>query len=154
MRLRTFSAFLVCALFASCGNEGEKTATLEDLYARKVKLPDGTVYTAEVVTTKFDMTRGMMFRDKLPADRGMLFVHGGLGKYPYWTYQVRIPLDIIWLNQNKLITEISANTPFCAESSSQKCPNYGGNKMSLYVLELNAGQAALHKLNLGDRIDF
>jgi len=154
MRLQTKWVLLVAALLAGCGDDPKKTATRDDLYARVVKMPDGTKYRAEVVTSKFDMSRGMMFRDSLAADRGMLFIHGEPGLFPYWTYQVRIPLDMIWLDQNRLITEIVPNAEPCKMDSASKCPHFGGNKRSLYILELNAGAAAKHNLKPGDRLDF
>lgn len=117
-------------------------------------MPDGTRYRAEVVTSKFDMSRGMMFRDSLAPDRGMLFIHGEPGKFPYWLYQVRLPLDLIWMDQNRLITEIVPNAEPCKSESAAKCPQFGGNRRSLFILELNAGTAAKHNLKPGDRLDF
>jgi len=146
-------ALVVLCILTGCG-DGSKTATLEDLYTREVKLPDGARFRAEVVTKKFDMTRGMMFRDSLAPDRGMLFVHGEPGLYDYWMYQVRIPLDLIWMDQNRLISEIVTNVPPCKSESASQCPKVGGNKRALYVLELNAGMAEKHKLKPGDRLDF
>ncbi|MFN0105275.1 MAG: DUF192 domain-containing protein [Bryobacteraceae bacterium] len=144
---------LVLSLLPGCIDR-QKTATRDDLYTREVRMPDGARYRAEVVTTKFDMSRGMMFRDSLPPDRGMLFVHGEPGMYRYWMYQVRIPLDLIWMDQNRLVTEIVANAQPCKSESASKCPEYGGRRRSLYVLELNALTAARHSLKLGDRLDF
>ena len=153
MRLQTIPLLAVLALSGSCGGP-RKTATLEDLYTREVRFPDGARFRAEVVTKPFDMARGMMFRDSLPADRGMLFIHQEPGLYQYFMYQTRIPLDIIWLDQNRLVTEIAASTPPCKDTSASRCPQYGGTRRSLYVLELNAGIAAKHGLKPGDRLDF
>ncbi|MBL8239274.1 MAG: DUF192 domain-containing protein [Bryobacterales bacterium] len=153
MRFQTYWVLVVLTLLAGCVNQN-KTATLEDLYTRDVKLPDGSKFRAEVVTSKFDMSRGMMFRDKLDSDRGMLFIHGEPGLFPYWMYQVRIPLDLIWMDQNRLITQIVPNAEPCKSESAAKCPQYGGSRRSLFVLELNAGMAEKHKLKLGDRLDF
>jgi uncharacterized protein len=153
MRFQTFSAFLVLALLPSCADT-RKTASHDDLYSRVVRMPDGTRYTAEAVSKPFDMSRGLMFRDSLPPDRGMLFIYGADGLYPAWTYQNRFPVDIIWLDLNRLVTEIVPNAEPCKSASASKCPSLGGTKRSLYVLELNAGLAAKHKLKPGDRIDF
>lgn len=153
MRSQTYWVLVVLSVLAGCVN-GEKTATREDLYTRQVKFPDGARFRAEVATTKFDMTRGMMFRDSLPPEQGMLFIHGEPGKYPYFLYQVRIPLDLIWLDQNRIVTEIVTNVDPCKSESAVKCPQIGGNRRSLFVLELNAGVADKHKLKPGDRLDF
>lgn len=153
MLYKTFGVLFVLSLLSGCV-DSQKTATLEDLYTREARMPDGEKYRVEVATKKFDMSKGMMFRESLAPDRGMLFVHGEPGLYPYWTYQVKIPLDMIWLDQNRLITEIVPAAQPCPSDSALKCPKYGGTRRSLYVLELNAGHAAKHNLKPGDRIDF
>ena len=154
MWLQTKWVLLVAALLAACAGDPKKTATRDDLYTREVRMPDGTKYSAEVAIGRFDMTRGMMFRDSLAADRGMLFINGEPGLFPYWTYQVRIPLDMIWLDQNRIVTEIVSNAEPCKMESAAKCPHFGGHQRSLYILEFNAGTAARHKLKPGDRLDF
>jgi uncharacterized membrane protein (UPF0127 family) len=157
MPLRTFPVLVVVLVSSVCSTgctEERKTATLDDLYTRQVRLPDGTVFKCEAAIRPFELARGLMFRDSLPPDRGMLFINPKPGKYPFFLYQVKIPLDIIWMDPNRLITEIIANAPPCTLSSASKCPQYGGSRPSQFILELNAGMAAKHELTLGDRIDF
>lgn len=146
------STCLLVLLLALLGC-GDKPVTLEEYQTQVVTLPDGTKIRAEVMTHPTDMMRGMMFRDSLPADRGMLFIHGSLGPYPYWMYQVRIPLDIIWMDMNRRIVEISPNTPPCQKKATE-CPNYGGHEKALFVLELAGGMAAKHNLRVGAALSF
>ncbi len=127
--------------------------TAADASLTSVWLPDGTEIRVEVMTRPEDMARGMMFRDSLAADRGMLFVHDRPGRYRYWMYQCLIPLDILWLDSSKRIVEISADTPPC-KTEAGACPTYGGNYEAQYVLELAAGAAARHGLKPGDAIRF
>jgi len=101
-----------------------------------------------------DQMRGMMFRDALAKDRGMLFVHPKDGKYSYWMYQCRIPLDIIWMNHERQIVEIAANTPPCPSKSAKECPGFGGHEPARYVLELAGGGAAMYSLRVGDTLNF
>ena len=142
---------LLSCLLAACG---DRATSVEEYYLSKVKLPDGAVILVEQMRTAEQMTRGMMFRDELKPDRGMLFSHGGPGKYPYWMYQVRIPLDIVWLNADRRIVEISAKTPPCGKGPASTCPKYGGSEESLFVVELAGGVAARHGLKLGDLLVF
>jgi uncharacterized membrane protein (UPF0127 family) len=132
---------------------GRQAATLEDYQARVVTFPNGQQVRAESMLTEADMRRGMMFRDSIAPDRGMLFFHSASGKYKYWMYQVRIPLDIIWMDRGRRIVEISANTPPCTTEAGE-CPNYGGNYEALYVLELGGGMAAKYGLKVGDSLRF
>jgi len=55
-------------------------------------------------------------------------------------FQVKIPLDIIWMDSNRRIVEISGDTPSCQTKASQ-CPTYGGREMAQFVLELAGGEA-------------
>ncbi len=132
---------------------GEKPATLEELETRLVRLPGGQKIRAEVMARGEDMMRGMMFRDSLAPDRGMLFVHTQPGAYTYWMYQVKIPLDILWLSTERQIVEISADTPPCKTRASE-CPSYGGHATSRYVLELAGGMAQKYGLKVGDTLEF
>lgn len=120
---------------------------------RPVTLPDGAVIQTEVMTHQMDMMRGMMFRDSLPEGRGMLFIHGSPKKEPFWMYQVKVPLDIIWMDARGKVVEMSENTPPCTTNAKQ-CPMYGGTQEALVVLELPGGAARKHGIQLGEIIKF
>ena len=152
-KVRICGVWALFLLLPSC--ESEKPVSLADLNKRDIKMPDGTVISCETMTRQAEMMRGMMFRDHLPANQGMLFIHAKAAQVPYYTYQVKIPLDIIWLDGAHTIVEISPDTPPCADGTqASKCPQYVGNKMSQYVLEIGAGLAAKHGARIGERLDW
>ena len=142
---------MVLLLLGACG---PKPTTLADLNTTEVTFPSGKTVQAEMMLRPEDQARGMMFRESLAKDRGMLFVHSSDGNYPYWMYQCRIPLDIIWMNHDRQIVEISPNTPACPSTSARECPTFGGHEKARYVLELAGGGAALYNLKVGDGINF
>jgi uncharacterized membrane protein (UPF0127 family) len=109
---------------------------------------------ADTMLQQMDLTRGMMFRDSLAEDRGMLFVYGKEQKTPFWMYQVRLPLDIIWMDKQRHIAEIVPNAAPCLSKKSSECTLYGGSRNALYVLELNAGAAGKLNLKIGDVLGF
>jgi uncharacterized membrane protein (UPF0127 family) len=119
-----------------------------------VIMPDGSKIRAELALNIDQQQRGLMFRDQLGPREGMLFVFMETNPRGFWMYQTRIPLDIIWLDENRRIVEISANTPPCPAESRSDCPSYGGSMPSRYVLELAAGQVAARGLALGDQLTF
>lgn len=84
----------------------------------------------------------------------MLFLHNQMGRYPYWMFQVRIPLDIIWLDSKKAVVEVLANVPPCASTKSSDCRTFGGNQDAQFILELAAGGAAKLGAVVGSKIDF
>lgn len=153
MRNFGMPAVLLVVLTSSCGG-GSRTATMDDFTTRDVTLPDGRVITAELADTPQMMARGLMFRDSLAPNHGMLFMHERPGHYPYWMHNCKIPLDIIWMDSQHRIVEISANTPPCTATADSGCPTYGGHAEAQYALELAGGQAKKNGLNIGDTITF
>jgi uncharacterized protein len=150
--MRSLLAVTALLCLAACSRSADP---VRDFTARPVTLPNGKTITAEVMVDTVDITRGMMFRDSLPPDRGMLFIHNSPGKYSYWMYQVRIPLDIIWMDRNRRVVEIAANTPPCEKpASARECPHYGGNETAMYVLELGGGEAAKNGVQVGSVLTF
>jgi len=130
-----------------------KTNETEALNTRLVTLPDGGQIRAEVLINPADLQRGMMFRDALPPGRGLLFVHSTPSPYRYFMANVKDPLDIIFMDSNRRIVEISADTPPCATKPAD-CPTYGGHAMEQYVLELRAGEARRLGLQKGQTLGF
>ena len=148
---KPFLVFVFALLLSACGTSSRDAGNLN---ITEVTFPNGKTVIAETMLQEIDQMRGMMFRDSLAKDRGMLFVHRAEGNYPYWMYQVRIPLDIIWMDHQRRIVEISANTPPCPSKSARQCPNFGGHEKARYVLELAGGGAALYGLRAGDVVSF
>jgi uncharacterized membrane protein (UPF0127 family) len=142
----------LCVCLVSCGG-GDKAASLEDFNTRPVTLPDGTVVTSEVLIKNQDMARGMMFRDNLPEGRGLLFIHEKPNRYSYWMYEVKVPLDIVWMDRRGKVVEISENTPPCNGKAST-CPTFGGTVESSVVFEVPGGYARKHGIRLGEIIRF
>ena len=142
-------AILLAFLLAGCSSKEET----DGISSTHVTLPNGKTITVEVMRKMVEIMKGMMFRDSLAQDRGMLFIHPKEDKYGYWMYQTRIPLDIIWMDHDRRIVEMSLETPPCTTKASE-CPQYGGTAASSFVLEINAGAAARNGLKLGDVLGF
>jgi uncharacterized membrane protein (UPF0127 family) len=140
-------------LFSLAACSDANTVKLEDFGTRDVTLPGGQVIHAEIASTQPQVERGLMFRTTLAPDRGMLFLFPKEDSYTFWMFQTLIPLDMIWMDSNRRIVEMSTNTPPCKTEAAQ-CPSYGGHEPALFVLELNAGSAARFHLKTGDVIRF
>lgn len=118
-----------------------------------VMLPDGSTVHVELATTNAEREYGLMGRTTLPQGRGMLFIHDRPGNYSYWMYHCKIGLDIIWMDEEHRIVEMSADTPPC-KGLAKTCPSYGGHESSLYVLELPVGSIKAHHLAVGQVVNF
>lgn len=118
-----------------------------------VMLPDGSTVHVELATNEKERQYGLMGRTKLPEGRGMLFIHDETADHAYWMYHCKIGLDILWMDANRQIVEMSPDTPPCTGAAST-CPNYGGQQPSKYVLELPVGSIRKHNLAVGQAIHF
>ena len=126
----------------------------DELDLSQVTFPNGVRINAETMRSEAELLRGLMFRESLAPGRGMLFIHPKEDTFHYWMYQTKIPLDMIWMDHDRRIVEMSLDTPPCHSSSAKECPNYGGNYNSKYVLEVNAGIGRKNGLKTGDTLDF
>jgi uncharacterized membrane protein (UPF0127 family) len=149
--MRSRRLVLVVALLSfGCG---PKEDNIDVLRTRLVTLPDGSQIRAEVRIKPDEVAQGMMFRDALPRGRGLLFIHTKPAPYRYWMFNVKVPLDIVFMDTTRHIVEISANTPPCTTKASA-CPLYGGHYYEQYVLELGAGEAQRLGLQKGQTLGF
>ena len=109
-------------------------------------------YQVEIADDDAERARGLMFRDAMPADHGMLFVHEGEEPQAYWMKNTRIPLDILYFDNARRLVSQQRDVPPC--SLGDGCPPYPSDAPARYVLELNAGQAAKLGLSEGAELHF
>lgn len=95
-----------------------------------------------------EMERGLMYRESLPEDEGMLFIFPSSGNYPFWMKNTLIPLNAIYMDENGTIVDILQMEPCIADP----CPSYPPDADALYVLEVNKGFSERHGIREGDRM--
>jgi len=104
-------------------------------------------FNASVAGTPAARGRGLMFVTKLNPDAGMLFIFAQSDVYPFWMKNTLIPLDIIWLDENKKIVFIKNNAQPCG---ADVCLNIVPPAAARYVLEVNANTAERLNWESGD----
>ena len=112
---------------------------------------DGHAVTVEIAADEDTRTQGLMFRDRLADDRGMIFLFPQTGEYPFWMKNTLIPLDMIWIDEARRVAHVAHDVPPC---KADPCPSYPPNAQARYVLEVAAGVAAKHHLKDGDTLRF
>jgi uncharacterized membrane protein (UPF0127 family) len=134
-------------------NTATNTATTATTSASgpRVTLPDGFVVNVEIAAEDETRAQGLMYRDHLAPGAGMLFFFAQSGEYPFWMKNTRIPLDIIWIDENRRIAHVKHEVPPCRVVD---CPSYPPNANARYVLELAGGEAKKHGLKVGDVLQF
>ena len=102
----------------------------------------------EVVRTPRQIQRGLMFREHMPPDHGMLFLMPEERVHSFWMHNTLIPLDMIFIGKDMTVAGVVANaTPLTDDSRRVDRP-------SLYVLEVNGGWAAAHHVGPGTPVRF
>jgi uncharacterized protein len=112
---------------------------------------DGNCFDVEIADDDSERQRGLMFRESLDSDIGMLFVFDSDGVYPFWMKNTLVPLDIIWLSSDGEVVFISDKSAPCP--SDGECPSINPNAEARYVLEIGGGRAREIGLEVGDKLD-
>lgn len=99
-------------------------------------------YTLEVAESKTELRKGLMGRESLGENEGMLFDFGTEGKHEMWMYNTLIPLDQIFINAEQEVTKVVTREPNDEELI--------GEPDTLYVVELNAKSG----VKVGDELEF
>jgi uncharacterized membrane protein (UPF0127 family) len=142
---------LACTQRSAAPAPATTVTTTADATAPRIILPDHSAIIVEVASDDATREQGLMYRDHMADDRGMVFLFAQAGEYPFWMKNTLIPLDMIWMDADHRIVHIAHNVPPC---KADPCPNYPPNAKASSVLELAAGVAAKHHLRDGDVLRF
>lgn len=122
--------------------EGELT-----FLAKKSKNKIATI-DIEIADSDYERTRGLMYRHALPENAGMLFVFDRAEVRSFWMRNTYIPLDIIFIDEQKRVVAIAKRTEPLSYAPISSI------KKARFVVEVNAGFCEKHGISVGDRIAY
>src|SRR3546814_16791031 len=99
----------------------------------------GHRFEVEIAADDASRTRGLMFRDTMPSDHGMLFVFEHEQPLAFWMKNTRIPLDILYFDANRRLVSAAVNTP--PWYAGERYPSYNREGLASFTLEFDAGTA-------------
>jgi uncharacterized membrane protein (UPF0127 family) len=102
----------------------------------------------EVVSTPAATQRGLMYRQHLPPDDGMLFLMEERKVQSFWMHNTLIPLDMIFIDRDLTVVGIVEQATPLTEDSRDV------GKPSVYVLEVNGGWSKQHGVGAGSKVRF
>jgi uncharacterized membrane protein (UPF0127 family) len=146
-RLIPFLPLFLMALLCGCGPEsGTGTDPLDvDAYLplkiREIELE------AQIVLTQAEQSKGLMYRDTLGENQGMLFPYPSPRRLSFWMANTRIPLDIGFFDETGLLCEVHRMVPF------DTTPTQSRGRDLQFALEMNSGWFARNGLFPGARLD-
>jgi uncharacterized membrane protein (UPF0127 family) len=105
----------------------------------------GKTIKGEVARTGKEKERGLMFRERLGKDEGMLFVYEREEMLSFWMKNTRLPLSIAFIDKDGRIVDIQDMEPFSPETHVSAYP-------AKYALEMNRGWFKREGIKVGDLV--
>ena len=103
-------------------------------------------FNVEVAKTIEERRTGLMYRKKLLNNEGMLFIFPREKIIQLWMKNTYIPLDVIFISENKVIVDIKKNMEKLSETIVKS------KVKSRYALEFNAGLINKLDIEIGDKV--
>ncbi len=117
-----------------------------------VKFPNGALLQSEVADTPEKLRFGMDVRPNLPEGEAMLHIFGESGLHRVWTKGFQFPVDILWVDESKIVVHLEKNVPPC---SDRPCIGNGPPQNDArYILVTNEGFIAREKVAVGNHLKF
>ena len=137
----------VVALISCSGKKAPKKMTPEPQKLREVTLTTKDKrLSVEFAVTPEEQAKGVMFRDAMPADHGMLFAYRKPEKRSFFMLNCRFPLDIAFIDRDGTITQIEQMEP------REAMPTRSKSEVP-FVLEMNKGWFERNGVKVGDKIE-
>lgn len=154
--LKLILVLLVLLCVLSCKGDKKIIKQTEVVFTKEGELTffktttDSTkvVIDIEIANTEYETQTGLMYRSSMQNNQGMLFVFDDVSERSFYMKNTKIPLDLIFINDKKIIVSFQKNAkPFDESSLPSNAP-------AKYVLEVNAGLIDTWKLSAGDSISY
>jgi len=158
--MKFFQTLLIVTVFAvsfaSCKKENKTIEQVKVEFKKEGELTffKGTtdtivkIFDIEIAKTPYEIQTGLMYRDGMEDNQGMLFVFPDVRERSFYMKNTRFPLDLIFIDHNKRIVSFQENAKPFDESSLPS------QTKAQFVLEVNAGIAEKLLLEVGDKMDY
>ncbi len=133
--------FILSLFFSVVSNKSE-------LAHGQVLINDKIIW-VEIAKTAEERAKGLKGRLSLADDAGMLFVFEEKKFHKFWMEGVRIPIDIIWIEDNQIV-DITENVPV---PKIKDLPTYRPSTEVNYVLEVKDGYVQGNNIKIGDKVE-
>lgn len=124
---------------ASTGDAKTATATIND-----------QTFTITVAKTEEEKQKGLSGIESLPLDEGKLFIFDQPDTLSFWMKDMKFPIDIIFINDDKIVSIVENAKPVAANTN---LPIYQPTAPSDKALEINAGLSKKYNFKPGDTVE-
>lgn len=116
----------------------------------KVRFQNNKILDVKIADNDETRQQGLMYVKELDKDSGMLFIFDHEEILDFWMKNTLIPLDIMFIDNNKKIINIEKGLP----CEKDPCKIYSSKLPAKYVVEANLGYSERNNITLGDPVDF
>jgi uncharacterized membrane protein (UPF0127 family) len=116
-------------------------------------------FTLEVAATPTTREHGLMERDTMAFDAGMLFVFPKEKELVFWMYNTRMDLDILFLDSAGKVVDIQTmpkeRPRKAAETEAEyeeRLPRYTSKAPAQFAIELKVGSAQMSGVKVGEQV--
>ena len=142
-KLAVFTAVVGTAILSSFNSIAGENCDWEELIIYNGIKRQAT-FCVELATTYSERQQGLMFRNDMEFNEGMMFVYDKPQRVSFWMKNTSIPLDIIFADDSGTVTKIFKNAIPLSTASI-----FGGENVQ-YVLEINAGLSKSLGIKVGN----
>ena len=145
--IRALRLTSLALVFTLAGCEEQQQGTTQPATLPTVPMKIGSRdFELEVARTPEEQERGLMKRDSMPQNHGMIFVFPSEQVLAFWMKDTRFPLDILFLDRKGKIVSMFQMKPYDLSNTSSEKP-------AQFAIELNAGVAKDTGVKVGDVLD-
>ncbi len=135
--------FIVAAYRLFLGDRRERSDRVLQIIRGEEMIAE---YVVDIADTPAERARGLMYREKLEADQGMLFIFPRQRNHSFWMKNTKVGLDIVFADENWEIVGIIENT------TPESTKPLTIDKPSKYILEIGAGSVKRKGITEGDKL--
>jgi uncharacterized membrane protein (UPF0127 family) len=145
--------FAASFLIWSVAHAQKMPAAKQDVTFKKEKITlAGKTISVEVAETSEQHEHGLMFRNSMPENDGMIFIFGEEDIRYFWMKNTYIDLSIGYFDKDKTLIDIQEMK--ATSMMETRPPSYPSAKPAMYALEMNKGWFAKNKVKLGQKFQF
>ena len=101
----------------------------------------------QLALSRPEQQQGLMYRQEMASDAGMLFVFERAGQRSFWMRNTYLPLDILYIDRSGIVQEIYPMFPLVEESVVSR------SEEIVMALEINQGEAQRQQISVGDKLN-
>ena len=143
---------IISLLLVACQQQKQQSDTTNTAAANTIIIKTNASdikLNVEIADSPEEWQQGLMHRESLDENSGMLFVFDEENYRSFWMKNTLIPLDVIFVSANGTIIDIKEDFQPC---KTQICESYKSREKARYVLEANGGFAEANSVSIGDSV--